>query len=499
MTSPIKAALAAGESVGALWLGLGNPSVAEMAADAGPDCVIFDAQHGLWTRQTLEAGIGHVRGRVPALVRTADNTLNSINQALDAGAVGVIVPLVETAEEAAFAVAAAKYPPDGNRSAGGLRPIMNWKPYVASANSETLVGVMIETKRGLENARAIAATPGLDLVFIGTTDLALSLGVFPDNGPVHEAALMTILAACREAGIACGAFTGYAPLAALRRSHGFQMTVVADDGSLLHAHMKQAVARFRPGKPFSLAGRTALVTGANRGIGVHLVQGLLDHGVVRVYAAARDPASVNASDGRVVPLALDVTSSSQVRAAARQCRDVDLLINNAGVNFNTGLLVEGRDTYARREMEVNYFGTLAMTRAFAPVLKRNRGGILVNMLSILARQNLPAMGSLCASKAAALSLTQATRAELAAQKTHVVAVLPGAVDTDMTRDFQGPKVAPAQVAAEILDGLERGLEEIYPTEMAAGVATGLALDPQGTERMFQGFLPGPAVAARGGQ
>src|SRR5690606_12309077 len=117
------------------------------------------------------------------------------------------------------------------------------------------------------------------------------------------------------------------------------------------------------------------------------------------------------------------------------------------------------------EMETNYFGTLAMCRAFAPVLKRNGGGTIVNMLSVLANMNLPLMGSLCASKAAALSLTQALRAELKAQKTRVMSVQPGAVETDMTRDFEGPKMAPRAVAEALIHGLRSGAEDVYPGKM----------------------------------
>src|SRR5690348_17893295 len=126
-----------------------------------------------------------VRARSAPLVRVARNGAAEIGTALDAGAVGVIVPLVETAEEARQAVDAARYPPQGNRSGGGVRPLMDFKRYVPAANEHVLVAVMIETKRGVANAAAIAATPGVDMVFIGTGDLALSLGVFPDLGPAR--------------------------------------------------------------------------------------------------------------------------------------------------------------------------------------------------------------------------------------------------------------------------------------------------------------------------
>jgi short-subunit dehydrogenase len=174
-------------------------------------------------------------------------------------------------------------------------------------------------------------------------------------------------------------------------------------------------------------------------------------------------------------------------------KDVTLLINNAGVNFNTPLMaIESMDN-ARREMEVNYFGTLAMCRAFQPILKANGGGAIVTMLSILSYVNLPLMGSLCASKAALLSLTQALRAELKAQGTHVMGVAPGAVDTDMTAGVNVPKIQPSYVAAAIVDGLRRRADEIYPGDMAAGVFYGLSGDPKAVEREFANYLPAARV------
>jgi len=144
----------------------------------------------------------------------------------------------------------------------------------------------------------------------------------------------------------------------------------------------------------------------------------------------------------------------------------------------------------RRIMETNLYGTLAVSRGFAPVLKANGGGGIINMLSILARVNLPLMGSLCASKAAGLSLCGGLRAELAKQGTPVVAVMPGAVDTDMSRDFPPPKMPPRDVAEAALTALEQGLEEIYPGDMAQGVSQGLAADPKAVEKQFAAYLPG---------
>jgi len=240
-------------------------------------------------------------------------------------------------------------------------------------------------------------------------------------------------------------------------------------------------------------GCVALVTGANRGIGEQFVKALRAAGAKRIYAGARDPAAlrIDAADrDLIVPLGIDVTRAADVAAAAARCRDVTLLVNNAGVNFNTPLMgIEALDN-ARAEIETNYFGTLAMCRAFAPVLKANGGGTIVNMLSILARVNLPLMGSLCASKAAALSMTQGVRAELKAQGTKVIGVMPGAVETRMTEMLPPPKMNPADVAKAALEAVELGLEDVYPGDMAQGVAAGLAKDAKAVETQFAAYLPG---------
>src|SRR6266545_1267111 len=216
-------------------------------------------------------------------------------------------------------------------------------------------------------------------------------------------------------------------------------------------------------------GAVALVTGASRGIGASLVGALVAAGASRVYAAMRDPRAARAASSLVVPIALDVTDGEQVARAARECGDVQILFNNAGVASGEPLLAARDEAAAEREMRVNYFGTLRMCRAFAPILARNGGGAVVNILSILARVSAPRLGSYAASKAAAYSLTQGIRAELAASGTLVVGVMPGFVDTDMAARAPGPKLAPSAVAASVLDALRGGIEDVYPGE-AAGVA-----------------------------
>ena len=244
---------------------------------------------------------------------------------------------------------------------------------------------------------------------------------------------------------------------------------------------------------FKVAGCVALVTGANRGIGREFVNTLVQRGARKVYACARttDGVSdlVDVHSGTVEAVQLDITNADQVADAARHCKDVNLLVNNAGINRLSSFISSDSDSSAREEMETNYFGTMAMCRAFAGILGANGGGAIANILSILARVNLPMMGSLCASKSAGLSLTQGVRAELAKQGTLVLAVMPGAVDTDMSRDFPPPKMPPSEVAEKTLNALESGAEELYPGDMADGVAQGLDADAKGVEKNFAQYLP----------
>ena len=233
-----------------------------------------------------------------------------------------------------------------------------------------------------------------------------------------------------------------------------------------------------------------LITGANRGIGRRIVDCLLAAGAPRIYAGARDAAKLGAlvENERIVPIALDVTRPEQVAAAAERCSDATLLINNAGVNRNRPLIAEPEAlANARAEIEVNYLGTLSMCRAFAPVLKANGGGMIVNILSAIGRVSLPALGSYCASKAAEYSMTQGVRAELAAQGTHVMGVLPGAVDTEMT---PGGDARPEDVAAAIVEAIANDVEDLYPDAMAQGLSEGLARDAKAVEKEMAAYLPG---------
>ena len=232
----------------------------------------------------------------------------------------------------------------------------------------------------------------------------------------------------------------------------------------------------------TIKGSVVLITGATGAIAKALIAELKARGAAKIYAAARDVSGLAASQG-FVPIKMDVTSDAEVAAAAKAAGDVTLLINNAGINHNTAFMVAPDLAIAREEIEINYLAPLRVTKAFAPALIKNKGAVL-NLLTILARVNLPFMGSYCASKAAALSLTQGLRGELTPKGVRVAAALPGAIDTRMTAMLSIPKMTTADAAKEILNGFEAGEEEIYVGEMARGLAQGLAHDPKGVERQL---------------
>lgn len=239
----------------------------------------------------------------------------------------------------------------------------------------------------------------------------------------------------------------------------------------------------------NLKGKVVLVAGANGGIGAALVNELLERGAARVYAAARSAAAVRSGDARVVAVQLDITDPASVAAAAAQCRDLDLLINNAGINRCTWLTSPVAPDCAREEMEVNYFGTLAMCRAFATILESRGGGVIASVCSIIGLVNLPVNGTYCVSKAAVHSMLQGLRAELASRKIRVVGIYPGPVDTKMTAGQEMPKATPMQVAQAILTGLEDGAEDIFPDPMSQEVHRQLAQDAKRVERQFGALVP----------
>jgi NAD(P)-dependent dehydrogenase (short-subunit alcohol dehydrogenase family) len=219
-----------------------------------------------------------------------------------------------------------------------------------------------------------------------------------------------------------------------------------------------------------ISGATALVTGANRGLGRHFAAQLLERGA-KVYATARRPELIDLPGAEV--LRLDVTDPASVEAAAAAAPDVNLLVNNAGLDTATNLVTGDLDQI-RREMDTHFWGTLAMIRAFAPGLG---GGAILNVLSAMSWFNYEGHTAYGAAKAAAWNLTNGVRLELAAQKTLVTGLHIGLVDTDMSAAVDGPKADPAVIVRAALDGIEQDRAEVVADDWSAHVKASLAGDP----------------------
>lgn len=214
----------------------------------------------------------------------------------------------------------------------------------------------------------------------------------------------------------------------------------------------------------TFAGKTVLVTGANRGLGQALVEEALRRGATRVYGGARQPFSH--PDGRVVPVVLDVTDETQIQRVVEQVESLDMLINNAGVAISDDL---SDRTVLEQHLAVNLFGTLSLTRAFVPLLTRTNGAV-INVLSTAAAAALPIIPSYSVSKAASWSLSQSLRALLAPRGVSVHAVLAGPMNTEMSRDFPVPKASTESVARAIFDAVQAGEDDIFPDPMSATLA-----------------------------
>jgi NAD(P)-dependent dehydrogenase (short-subunit alcohol dehydrogenase family) len=216
----------------------------------------------------------------------------------------------------------------------------------------------------------------------------------------------------------------------------------------------------------------AFVTGANRGLGLAFAKALVAGGARKVYAAARDPDTITLPG--VIPVRLDVVNARQVEEAASASPDVNLLINNAGISRGSSLLAEGAIEAARAEMETNFFGPLLLSRAFAPVLARNGGGAVLNVLSALSWISFPSVATYSATKSAAWSLTNGLRNELRAQNTQVVGLHVGFMDTDMAAGVEAPKSRPEDVVKAALAAIEAGETEALADETSRNLKTGLS-------------------------
>ena len=245
----------------------------------------------------------------------------------------------------------------------------------------------------------------------------------------------------------------------------------------------------------------ALVTGGNRGIGEAFVRALLEAGAACVYVGARNVANADhlviEGQGRVIAIALDVSRPDQIEAAATQCQDVSILVNNAG-QFAMQTLMGAPDlTAARDEMEVNYFGPLAMCRAFAPILGRHKQSAIANVLSAGGIVAIPGMGGYSPSKFAGRALATCLRAELAGQNTSVTALIVGSVDTRMASHVEGFKETPATIAKAGLKAIRKGADEVDTDFMAIDVRANLARDPKAFEiQMRRSLSSGPVTTGR---
>jgi NAD(P)-dependent dehydrogenase (short-subunit alcohol dehydrogenase family) len=231
----------------------------------------------------------------------------------------------------------------------------------------------------------------------------------------------------------------------------------------------------------------ALVTGANRGIGRALVHALLGAGAKKIYATARDTSKLDGTTAfdraRVLPLQLDVTNAASIEAAADSASDVTLLINNAGVLDLGGILDIPLDKI-ERNFGTNFYGMLAMARAFAPAIEKNGGGAIVNILSVLAVVSMPGLSAYNSSKAAAWSMTQSLRAALSSKGIEVHGVFPGPVDTGMSAAVDIAKTSPACVASAVIKGMGEGHEDIFPDPMSQQFYTSWKQDYKAVEKQF---------------
>jgi NAD(P)-dependent dehydrogenase (short-subunit alcohol dehydrogenase family) len=232
-----------------------------------------------------------------------------------------------------------------------------------------------------------------------------------------------------------------------------------------------------------IRGSVALVTGSNRGLGRAFCEGLLEYGAAKVYAGSRDVSKLCMNG--VIPIKLDIRSVRDVVSAADGCHDVMILVNNAGLLRDSPMLSMKSDSAAREEMETNFFGPLSMVKHFAPVLARNGGGAIVNVLSVASWFTNPFMATYCASKAAAEVLTNATRIQLRSQGTHVIGVYAGYINTDMAAHVEAPKTDPRQVVERTLEGIGRNMDRVFADDRAVYIERRARTDRAALEEELQ--------------
>jgi 4-hydroxy-2-oxoheptanedioate aldolase len=239
-----------GEQTIGAWLSLANTHSAEMLAHAGFDWLCIDLQHGLLDYQDLRHMLPAISttDTIP-IVRVAGNDPKEIMKVLDAGALGVIVPLVNNRAEAEAAVSACRYPPQGSRSFGPVRAALyGGRGYAAEANDEIACIAMIETKEGIANLEEIVTTPGLGGIYVGPSDLALALGLSPrgdTDDPLHLETVATIVATCKKHGVPVGCHTGGLEYTLRRLEAGFNFVTLGSDSGFMMQSAASQLAQAR--------------------------------------------------------------------------------------------------------------------------------------------------------------------------------------------------------------------------------------------------------------
>ena len=236
------------------------------------------------------------------------------------------------------------------------------------------------------------------------------------------------------------------------------------------------------------------ITGANRqrGIGRALVEEAVKRGAKKVYATARNSSQLDSLasqyQGIVIPLRLDVTNRMEIEQVAKEASDTQILINNAGFAGYSGVCFNYNEEVAKQELEINYFGSLNLIRAFCKTLIKNRNGAIANVISIGGLSSFPLCATYSASKAAAHSLTQSVRAELTGHGVSVFGIYPGPIDTDMADGLNHEKETPAYAAVRIFDGIAQGIEDITTDGFADNFVKNLRLDPKAVEKDVGNFV-----------
>jgi NAD(P)-dependent dehydrogenase (short-subunit alcohol dehydrogenase family) len=241
-----------------------------------------------------------------------------------------------------------------------------------------------------------------------------------------------------------------------------------------------------------VAGKTAFVTGANRGIGRAIVIELLERGAAKVYAGARKTESLSdlkkTYGDRLVPIQLDVTNATQIAAASALANDVQILINNAGLLNFGGFFTDSAIESFNKDLDVNVHGLVNVTRAFIDTLRQQSQAAIVNVSSLAGLGNMPVIGTYSTTKAAVHSITQGFRGELAKENILVTGVYPGPIDTEMTAAMAMDKDSPENVAKAVVDGIENGAEDVFPDQMSVQAGQGYSTSPKDIEKAFAAYV-----------